>query len=112
METWNQYAALLAALDDAVHGRNESGQTFTEVLAAFARLVEADAGARLCREDASPAPATPLSDPGIRKLLAGLVDLAGSVTADGAEYRELGALLQSFESAPADSPQAGPDPAS
>jgi len=105
VEAWTHFTELLAALVEATHDRAAAGSNFEAALAAFVRLVEADAAARLADvpEGAGP-PHTPLSDPGIRRLLAGLIDLAGYTSGQGEDFRELRELLKSYEATAPDTP--------
>jgi hypothetical protein len=105
VEAWTHFTELLAALVDATHERAEAGSSFDTALAAFVRLVEADAAARLADvPDGAAPPLTPLSDPGIRQLLGGLIDLAGYSSGQGEDFRELRDLLISFETTAPDTP--------
>jgi hypothetical protein len=101
VDAWTHFTELLSALVEATHNPDPSERTFEAVLAAFVRLVEADAAARLTEvPEGLPPPRTPLSDPGIRRLLAGLFDLAGCSAGSGADFRELRDWFRSFDAAP------------
>jgi hypothetical protein len=105
VDAWTPFTELLAALVDATHNRSADGSSFEAALAAFVRLVEADAAARLADySDGAIPPQTPLSDPGIRQLLGGLIDLAGYTSGQGEDFRELRELLKSYEATAPDPP--------
>jgi len=111
VDAWNHFTELLNALVDATHTRETAGPGFEAALASFVQLIEADAAARLTEiPEGGSAPQTPLSDPGIRRLLAGLLDLAGYTSGEGDDFRELREMLRSYEAAPPEAPAPPPSP--
>jgi hypothetical protein len=101
MESWNHFSHLLTALMEATHPSDESEDAFSDALNSLLKLTEAHAGARLVNGmGADSFLQLPLSDPGIRNLIRGLLDVASYSSVRKEEFRELRVLLQSFESVP------------
>jgi hypothetical protein len=99
VESWSYFSDLLAALVEATHPTKAPSLAFSETLDRFIKLAEAHAGAALIHDQQiEPSPLSPLSDPGIRNLIAGLLDVASYTPGTGQEFRELRELFQSFES--------------
>lgn len=96
---WRHFLELLTVLSEATHPSDDPLHPGADAWEPLFRMAEAHAGSKLVTPGDAPPPPTPLSDPGIRRLIAGLIDLASYSDGSGRELRDLRAILASYESA-------------